>query len=87
MEVKDKVIARKEMYESKKRNWFWGTKEENFIWAYEMILNWLGIKFDNQHKEQFWQTIQYDISHDQGKLYEIRLREIMEFEVMGDKFK
>jgi hypothetical protein len=47
----------------------------------------LGINFDGHHKEQFWKAILYDISNNQEQLYEIRLRQIMEFEVNGTKFK
>jgi hypothetical protein len=32
----------------------YGTKEETFLWAYEMIFNWLDINFNGYHKEQFW---------------------------------
>jgi hypothetical protein len=80
-------VAMEEIYKSRTRSWNFGTKEDLLIWAYETIFSWLGIKFDNQHKEQFWQAIQYDISHNQEQLYKIRLRQIMEFEVMGVKFK
>jgi hypothetical protein len=47
----------------------------------------LGINFNGHHKEQFWKAILYDISNNQEQLYEIRLRQIMEFEVNGTKFK
>jgi hypothetical protein len=47
----------------------------------------LGIKFDGEHKEQFWKTIQYDISNNQEQKFEIRLRQIMEYEIRGEKFK
>jgi hypothetical protein len=31
----------------------------------------LRIKFDRDHKEQFWETIQYDRTHNQEQKYEI----------------
>jgi hypothetical protein len=37
-------------------------KEKVFLWGYETIFNWLGNKY---------RTISYNISHNQGKLYEI----------------
>jgi hypothetical protein len=64
-----------------------GTKEETFLWAYETIFNWLGINFDGHHKKQLWKAIQYDVANSQENLYEIRLRQIIEFEICGEKFK
>jgi hypothetical protein len=72
-----------EMIRKRKREWVTATKKETTIWAYETIFNWLEIKFDKEHKEQFWKAIDYDRTNDQEKLYEIRLREIIEFEMKG----
>jgi hypothetical protein len=47
----------------------------------------LGINFNGNHEEQFWKVILYDVSNNQKQLYEIRLRQIMEFKVNGTKFK
>jgi hypothetical protein len=60
----------------------YGKKEETFLWGYETIFNWLDINFDGNHKEHFWKAIIYDISNNQEQMYEIRLRQIMEFEEM-----
>jgi hypothetical protein len=76
-----------EQIKSKERDFTFGTKEETFLWAYETIFNWLGINFDYHHKEQFWKAIQYDVANDQEQLYEIRLRQIMEYEICGERFK
>jgi hypothetical protein len=65
----------------------YGTKVETFLWSYETIFNWLGINFERNHKEQFRKAILYDISNNQEQLYEIRLPQIMEFELDGTKFK
>jgi hypothetical protein len=70
-----------------RKRWNSCTKEEAFLWGYETIFNWLDINFDSHHKEQFWKTINYDLSHDQVQKYEIRLRQIMENEVNGRTFK
>jgi hypothetical protein len=76
-----------EEIKNRPREYMYGTKEETFLWTYETIFNWLGINFEGNHKEQFWKAILYDISNNQEQLYEIRLRQIMEFEVNGTKFK
>jgi ribosomal protein L18E len=51
------------------------------------MFNLLGIKFSNDYKEQFWKAILYDISNNRENQFEIRLREIMEYEVRGRTFK
>jgi hypothetical protein len=76
-----------EEIKNRPREYTYGTKEETFLWEYKTIFNWLGINFDGNHKEQFWKAILYDVSNNQEQHYEIRLRQIMEFEMNGTKFK
>jgi hypothetical protein len=75
------------MIRKRKRDWISVAKKETTIWTYQTIFNWLGIKFNKEHKEQFWKAIDYDRINDQEQLYEIRLREIMEFELLGKRNK
>jgi hypothetical protein len=63
------------------------TKEEIFLRGYETIFNWLGIRYSREHKEQFWEAILFDIHNNKENQYEIRLREIMEYNVRGRYFK
>jgi hypothetical protein len=86
-EYEDVVKPKEEEIKNKEREYMFGTKDETFLWAYETIFHWLGINFDGHHKEQFWKAIQYDVANNQEQLYEIRLRQIMEFEINGEKFK
>jgi hypothetical protein len=81
-----KEIA-EEILEKRKRDYVNATKKEIIIWAYETIFNWLGIKFDKEHKEQFWKVIDYDRINDQEQLCEIRLIEILEYEMNGKRYK
>jgi hypothetical protein len=79
--------SKTEEIKNRPREYTYGTKKETFLQAYETIFSWLCINFNPHHKEQFWKAILYDISNNQEQLYEIRLRQIMEFEVNGTKFK
>jgi hypothetical protein len=83
----EEVAKPKEEVKNRSREYIFGTKEETFLWAYETIFNWLGINFDGRPKEQLWKAIQYDVANSQENLYEIRPRQIMEFEICGEKFK
>jgi hypothetical protein len=76
-----------EKIKNRPREYMYGTKEETFLWAYETIFNWLGLNFDGNHKEHFWKAILYDISNNQEQMYEIRLPQIIEIGVNGNKFK
>jgi hypothetical protein len=51
------TIVTKEMIQERKRMNLY-SKEYIFLWGYETIFNWLGIEYDYQHKEQFYETIQ-----------------------------
>jgi hypothetical protein len=71
------IIVEKETVMKRKYVKF-NTKEEIFLWRYETIFNWLGIRFSREHKEPFWEAMLYDINNNRENQYEIRLREILE---------
>jgi hypothetical protein len=79
-----KTIVTKEMIQQRKRYNF-PSKQEILLWGYETVFKWLGISYN--FKEQFWEAIQYDIANGQENLYEVRLRQIMEFEVRRRTFR
>jgi hypothetical protein len=49
------------------------TKEEIFLWGYETIFNWLGIRYSREHKEQILEAVLFDIQNNKENQYEIRL--------------
>jgi hypothetical protein len=79
------IINEKVILKSKPMNS--NTKKEIFLWLYETIFNWLGIRYSRDHKEQFWEAILFDIHNNKENQYKIRLREIMEYGVRGRYFK
>jgi hypothetical protein len=80
------IIVEKETIMKRKYVNF-NTKEEIFLWRYETIFNWLGIKLSTYHKEQFWEAVLHNVSNNRKNQYEIGLREIMEYEIRGGIFK
>jgi hypothetical protein len=79
-----KMIITKEVIQQRKRYNF-SSKQEIFLCGYETIFSWLDINYN--FKEQFWETIQYLIANGQENLFEIRIIQIMEFEVRERTFR
>jgi hypothetical protein len=65
-----------EIYEEIKKNSMTQEQIEESIKIEDKIPD-PSIKYDKEHKEQFWKAIDYDRISNQEQLYEIRLREIM----------